>query len=113
MKLFMLKSFLLASLMFVSVLFGMQQANDGIHRMKGYEDTGFGKAFTLNEDEQGKMAGTFLGNDVTSHDLEKKKQELAEMNSYNFFSSIGKSMAKGISEATEKTINYFVDKAGK
>lgn len=109
----MLKSFLLASIMFICVLFGMQQANDGIHRMKGYDDADFGNAFTLNEADNGKIEGTFLGNDVSSHDLEKKKEEIEEMNSFNFFSSLGKNMTKGISEATESVINTIVEKIGK
>jgi hypothetical protein len=113
MKLFMLKSFLLASIMFICVLFGMQQANDGIHRMKGYDDSDFGSAFSLGEDKQGKMEGTFLGNDVSSHDIKKKKQEIEEMNSFNFFSSAGKNITNGISEATEKTIHYIFEKINK
>lgn len=99
--------------MFICVLFGMQEANDGIHQMKGYDDSDFGNAFTLQEDKHGKVAGTFLGNDVSSHDLEKKKQEIKEMNSFNFFSSAGKNISKGISEATEKMINSIVERIGK
>ncbi len=99
--------------MFICVLFGMQQANNGIQRMKGYEDTDFGNAFTLNERDNGKIEGTFLGNDVSSHDLQKKKEEIEEMNSFNFFSSLGKNMSKGLSEATENAINIIVEKIGK
>ena len=38
MKIFMLKAIMIAAVMLISVLFGMQQANNGIHKMKGYED---------------------------------------------------------------------------
>ena len=38
MKIFMLKAIMIAAVMFISVLFGMQQANNGINEMKGYED---------------------------------------------------------------------------
>ena len=41
MKLFMLKAIMIAAVMFISVLFGMQQANNGINEMKGYEDAQF------------------------------------------------------------------------
>ena len=110
MKMFMLKSFFLAALMFVSVLFGMQFANDGIHRMKGYDDPDIGTAFTLNENEGGKLQGTFLGQDVSSHDLEKKKEQLEKMKAYNLFSSVGKKLADGISTATDGTIEFIVEK---
>lgn len=109
MKLFMLKSLFLASIMFICVLFGMQQANEGIHKMKGYDDPNLGNAFTLTEGEEGKLQASFLGKDVTSHDLEKKKQELEKMNSYNIFSSSGKKITEGISTATDKTIKFITD----
>ena len=54
MKLFMLKAIMIAAIMFVSVLFGMQQANEGIHKMKGYEDDQFKGAFSLQEIGKGK-----------------------------------------------------------
>lgn len=109
MKLFMLKSFFLAAVMFLSVLFGMQLANDGIHGMKGYDDPDLGKAFTLSENEGGKLQASFLGTDVTSHDLEKKKEKLEKMKAYNFFSSTGKKLANGISTVTDGTIKFIVD----
>jgi hypothetical protein len=112
MKLFLLKSILLASVMFICVLFGMQQANEGIHQMKGYSDQDFGSAFTVKENKEGNIEATFLGEDVSSHDLEKKKQELREMNSYNFFSSVGKSIADGVSQAVEKMIRAIANQIG-
>lgn len=110
MKMFMLKSFVLASLMFISVLFGMQQANEGIHKMKGYDDPVFKSAFKIQEDEEGKFKSAILGNDVTSHDLEQKRKQLEEMKAFNFFSTIGKKLAGGISLAMEKTIELLTDK---
>ena len=79
--------------MFVSVLFGMQQANDGIIRMKGYGDEQFQGALSINENREGELEASILGNDVSSHDLEKKKEKIEEMKAYNFFSSIGKKLA--------------------
>lgn len=75
--------------------------------MKGYNDPDLGNALSLTEGEKGQIQGTFLGKNVTSHDLEKKKQELEKMNSYNFFSSTGKKMADGISSAADKTIELI------
>ncbi|WP_369425921.1 YqxA family protein [Cytobacillus pseudoceanisediminis] len=85
MKIFMLKALFLAALMFVSVLFGMQQANEGIHRMKGFHDEDFKSALTLNETNEGEVQASVLGNDLSSHDLQQKKEKLEEMKAYNFF----------------------------
>ena len=57
MKMFLLKSVFLACLMFISVLFGMQQANEGIVRMKGYGHEQFQSPITINEKEEGRAGG--------------------------------------------------------
>ncbi|EIJ78937.1 hypothetical protein PB1_15304 [Bacillus methanolicus PB1] len=111
MKLFMLKSFLIASAMFLCVLFGMQQANEGIHKMKGYDDRGFNNAFTVKPRENGELEASILGNDITSHDLEKKKEQLEEMKAYNFFSSIGKQIAEWFTNVVNNIIKFITEKA--
>ncbi|KAA9026366.1 YqxA family protein [Niallia endozanthoxylica] len=107
MKMFMLKSMLIAALMFVSVLFGMEQANNGIQKMKGYSEDQFKGAFTLQESGEGQLEASILGNDVSSHDLEQKKKELEEMKAFNFFSSLGKNLANAVSHVTEKIIQLI------
>lgn len=107
MKMFMLKSMLIAALMFVSVLFGMEQANVGIQHMKGYSNDQFKGAFTFEESGDGELEASILGNDVSSHDLEQKKKELEEMKAFNFFSSLGKSLADALSHVTEKIIQLL------
>jgi hypothetical protein len=110
MKMFMLKSLMLASLMFISVLFGMQQANEGIHKMKGYDDPEFKSAFTVKETEDGSIKSAILGNDISSHDLEQKRKKLEEMKAFNFFSSLGKNLADGVSVVMEKTLELITGK---
>ena len=73
MKLFMLKAIMIAAVMFISVLFGMQQANNGINEMKGYEDAQFEGAFSFQDNEEGELEASILGNDVSSHDLREEK----------------------------------------
>ena len=107
MKIFMLKALMIATVMFISVLFGMQQANDGINEMKGYEDAQFQGAFSFQDNGDGELEASILGNDVSSHDLEKKKAELEEMKAYNFFSSIGKALAGFITNLTEIIIQFI------
>lgn len=106
---FMIKAIFLAAIMFVSVLFGMQQANEGIHKMKGYSDGDFKSALTISETEGGDLQASVLGNDVSSHDLQQKKEKLEEMKAYNFFSSLGKSISEGLSELTEKAIAFITE----
>ena len=47
--------------MFVSVLFGMQQANDGIIKMKGYGHEQFQGALSINETSEGEIEASILG----------------------------------------------------
>lgn len=107
MKRFMFKAILLTCAMFVSVLYGMQQATNGIHQMKGYEDHDFKGALTLKENGE-EIQASILGNEISSHDLQKKKEKLEEMKAYNFFSSLGKKLAEIVSDTTEKTLDYLV-----
>lgn len=109
MKMFLFKGVILASLMFLSVLFGMQQANIGIQKMKGYEDPEFRSALTLQESEGGQLQASVLGVDVTSHDLEEKKQRLEEMKAYNLFSDIGKGISNGISSGLNQIFEMISD----
>ncbi|WP_144547737.1 DUF3679 domain-containing protein [Bacillus sp. X1(2014)] len=108
MKMFMLKSVCLAALMLISVLVGMQLANDGIHKMKGYDDPNFQNAVSLNGTDSNLQA-TFLGNEISSHDLEAKQKKLEEISAYNFFSTMGKKMSEGISGASEKLVHLIAD----
>jgi hypothetical protein len=113
MKLFMLKATLIAGIMFISVLFGMQQANEGIHKMKGYEDQDFKSALSIDEGNQGELEASILGNDVTSHDIDKKREQLEEMKVYNFFSSLGKQLANGVTLLTELMLKFITGLIGK
>ncbi|WP_391560229.1 YqxA family protein [Robertmurraya sp.] len=106
MKMFMFKSILLMSLMFVSVLFGMQIANNGIVNMKGFEDPNFKGAFTINEQEENVQVSV-LGNNVDSHDINKKREQLEEMEAYNFFSDLGKTLADIVTGIVDITIDLI------
>ncbi|WP_153123355.1 YqxA family protein [Peribacillus tepidiphilus] len=105
---FMLKCFLLVFVLFFGVLFGMQQANDGMKKMKGYNDPQLYSAFQVKEGKSGTEASV-LGQKVTSHDLEQKKKQLEEMKAFNMFSSIGKKISDVVtnlfSEITNKLFN--------
>jgi hypothetical protein len=104
MKIFLLKSLFIVSLMFLSVLFGMQQANFGIQKMKGYDDPKFKSALIVEASDEGEIQASVLGVDVTSHDLEQKKQKLEEIKAYNLFSDMGKKISNGISAGLNQII---------
>ncbi|MEK3991257.1 MULTISPECIES: DUF3679 domain-containing protein [Robertmurraya] len=106
MKMFMFKSILLMSLMFLSVLFGMQIANNGIVNMKGFDDPNFKGAFTINEQEENVQVSV-LGNNVDSHDINKKREQLEEMEAYNFFSDLGKTLADIVTGIVDITIDLI------
>lgn len=101
MKVFMLKCLGIAALMFISVLAGMQIANDGIHKMKGSNDPNFQGAIFIKE--KGPNLSFSEKNPVT-HDFEAKQKKLEEISSFNIFSEMGKKLSDGISNASEKLV---------
>ncbi|WP_433743248.1 DUF3679 domain-containing protein [Falsibacillus pallidus] len=104
MKMFMLKCVLLVSILFIGVLMGMEKANEGMHNLKG-QDAGLESPLSLKKDSGGEVEASVLGKDVSSSDIEAKKKQLQEMKTFNFFSSIGKSLAESIRSLMEKLVN--------
>jgi hypothetical protein len=102
---FTLKCTFVLLVLFLGVLIGMQTANDGIKKMKGYDDPALASAFEVNQSDQGEMEASVLGEKVTSHDLEQKKERLEEMKAYNVFSTIGKKLG----EALTSFVNSIID----
>ncbi len=105
---FFAKSLVIIALMFISVLTGMELANNGIHKMKGYDDPNFENAVAIKETDQD-LNATFLGNDISSHDIAAKKKKLEEMSAYNFFSSMGKKLSDGLTEASDSLIKKITE----
>lgn len=105
---FMMKSFLLITILLFGVLLGMQQANEGLKKMKGYEDPSFQGAFNIAQTESGELEASVLGSKVTSHDVEGKQTKLEEIEAFNLFSSIGKKFANTVSLLFEKIMNMIV-----
>lgn len=106
MKIFMLKSIGIVALMFISVLAGMQMANNGIHKMKSYNDPNFQDAISIKEKDINGRASS-LREVLTSHDFEAKQKKLEELSSFNIFSSMGKKMSDGISSASEILVHVI------
>lgn len=101
---FMIKCFFLITVLLFGVLIGMQQANVGMKKMRGYEDTSLQGAFQLTNNESGEVEASVLGTKVTSHDIEEKQKKLEEVEAFNFFSSIGKSIGETVKIMFEKLL---------
>ncbi|GMB07568.1 uncharacterized protein DUF3679 [Thermolongibacillus altinsuensis] len=76
--------FLLTLVIFLfGVLLGMQQANEGMMKMKGYKDPDFQEVFHISKEE------TVL----FGQSIEEKKEQLQRMETLNIFSEFGKKLA--------------------
>ncbi|RFU71668.1 DUF3679 domain-containing protein [Peribacillus saganii] len=104
---FYLKCFLLLGVLFFVVIFGMQHANQGMKKMKGYDDPSLYGAFTVEEYGKGGVEASILGQKVTSHDIEEKKKTLEEMKAYNFLSHLGKKLSGTISGGIKKMLDMI------
>jgi len=100
---FMLKCFVLCTILLFGVLIGMQQANQGIIKMKGYEDPDLQSAFQV-ENETGDVQASILGNNVTSQNLQEKQEQLEQIEAFNFFSQIGKQFATLVSNGVSSLL---------
>jgi hypothetical protein len=87
---FMAKSFFLCLVLLIGVIIGIQQANEGLKKMRGYETTETLGALPIHEKENGELEASILGNKLTSQDIKKKQEQLERIESFNFFSELGK-----------------------
>jgi hypothetical protein len=55
------------------------------------------------------VKATFLGNEISSHDIDEKKKKLEEISAFNLFSSMGKKISQGVSTASEKLISLITE----
>lgn len=105
---FMLKCFMLLSVLLFGVLLGMEQANNGMIKMKGYNDHSFKGAFHIDQNDVGGLEAAFLGQTITAHDLKKKKEKLQQIKTFNFFSAAGAQLAEFVSKIFYTIISFFV-----
>ncbi|HEY4554353.1 MAG TPA: YqxA family protein [Bacillaceae bacterium] len=104
---FMFKCLVLVFVLFAGILMGMQKANEGMLGMKGYQDGSFQAPVHLKEAEEGQLEAALLGNDIPVDDLAEKKRKLEELESYNFFSSLGKGLAETVTAAAHSVFDFL------
>ncbi len=107
MKQFMMKCLLLLAILFVGVLSGMQLANNGLKKMKGYDDPTFEQVAKISGTKSGDMEASFLGQTVT---IEEKQKKLEELKSFNLFSKMGDALANGVRKIVEVSTDAVVGK---
>lgn len=104
---FLFKCTFILIIFFVGVILGMQKANTGLLNMRGFDDPKLYNAVSF-ENDNGEVNAEILGNEVNSHDLQKKKEKLQEMKAFNMFSSLGKKATEGVTSLFNKVIDLIV-----
>ncbi|MBO0993999.1 DUF3679 domain-containing protein [Bacillus sp. SD088] len=104
---FVFKSIFLIIILLVGVLIGMNKANQGMNEMRGYTDSSFQTPVNIETTDEGSLNAAVLGNEISSFNLDEKKEKLEEAKSFNFFSEIGKLLADLISSIAQAVINFF------
>ncbi|MBM7701462.1 YqxA family protein [Metabacillus iocasae] len=100
---FMMQCFLLTTILLFGVLLGMQTAQQGLVKMKGYEDQSLSSAFTVSKTKEGEIEASVLGAKRIV-DLQEKQKVLEERKVFNLFSSIGKQLATTVQSTIEKAV---------
>ncbi|MBO9129582.1 YqxA family protein [Bacillus sp. 165] len=103
----MIRCLLLLTVLFIGVLLGMQLANDGLKKMKGYDDPTFEQVAKISGTESGDMKASFLGKNIT---IEEKQKKLEKLKSFNLFSKMGDALAGGVEKVVQISTNTVVGK---
>ncbi|WP_053367195.1 DUF3679 domain-containing protein [Bacillus sp. FJAT-27245] len=107
MKLYMLKALGLAAIMFALALGGMQAANDGISRIKGYGEPEFKQPVSLEKEGHEDLTVGIMGSEVATIRLNERGQQIEDTEGINVFSSIGKALTSILSGAVKGIIDFF------
>lgn len=92
---FIFKSFCLLTIMLLFTLAGMQLANNGMNDLKGIKHSKIQSNISLKMQD----LDTSIDINHLSHNIAAKQQKLEKMNSFNFFSYMGKELSEGISQS--------------
>ncbi|MFC0298386.1 YqxA family protein [Geobacillus jurassicus] len=92
-------------LLFFGVLFGMQQAHEGIKRMRGYADPSFPSVIDMKKGENGELEAAVFGRTVVAGDLEEKQETIRELKTFNLFSRLGQLFADAVTALMETLLS--------
>ncbi|WP_458412440.1 DUF3679 domain-containing protein [Schinkia sp. CFF1] len=105
---FILKFFLLFIILFFGVLLGMQEANQGLLQMKGFDDNSYGQAFHIKKNATGEVEAAVLGQEITSHDIEEKQKKLEEMKAFHIIANMGERLANMLTNLFQQLVKLLV-----
>jgi hypothetical protein len=94
-------------LLFFGVLLGMQQANEGLQKMRGYDDASLPSVFHVSKDKSGSIEASVLGKKVAVDDLEKKKEKIENIKTFNLFSELGKQFANAVETLMKQMLSFL------
>ncbi|MEI4800231.1 DUF3679 domain-containing protein [Bacillus sp. NPDC077411] len=92
---------------FLITLAGIQVANSGLKRMKGYNDPTYEQIAHITGTNYGEIEKTIIGN---AFSIEEKQKQLEELKSFNIFESVGKGLASLVQNVTRSITYTIVDK---
>ncbi|MEH7461266.1 DUF3679 domain-containing protein [Bacillus thuringiensis] len=92
---------------FLITLVGIQVANSGLKRMKGYNDPTYEQIAHITGTNYGNIEKTIIGNTFS---VEEKQKQLEELKSFNMFESVGKGLASLVQNVTRSITYTIVDK---
>ncbi|MFP7733191.1 DUF3679 domain-containing protein [Priestia aryabhattai] len=100
---FTLKSVVLTVFLLCVVFFGMQTAQQGLIKMKGYNDPSIEHVINVSKTSDGQVEAAVLGSKKVV-DIDEKQQFLEKRKAFNFFSSLGESLAQGVKSTIGKAL---------
>ena len=107
---FLLKTLVLVSVLFIGILIGMEKANQGMVQMKGYDDPSLPPPIHVSESADGNIEASVMGKELShAEELAKKKKELEQLETFNLFSSMGKGLAKIVTDIVDNLVHLVVE----
>ncbi|MCP1125230.1 YqxA family protein [Bacillus sp. 3103sda1] len=107
MEQFTRKCILLVIGLFLITLAGMQVANSGLKRMKGYNNPTYEQIAHITETDREDVERTILGETFS---IEEKQKQLEELKSFNMLESMGKGLTLLVQNVVRSITYTIVDK---
>ncbi|OEH93686.1 YqxA family protein [Bacillus solimangrovi] len=99
--------------LFFGVILGMYQANESMRSLRGYDDPNLQQIVSIESTDDGELHASVLGEEVDAKLLNEKRQELETLETFNFFSELGKKIASVVESVFTAAIEIFIKIAEK
>lgn len=107
MEQFTRKCILLVISLFLITLAGMQVANSGLKRMKGYNNPTYEQIAHITGTDHRDVETTILGETFS---IEEKQKQLEELKSFNMLESMGRGLTSLVQNVVRSITYTIVDK---